>query len=310
MDEKKLYAAPMEGLSTYLWRQVHRALFGGADKYYTPFLSPNANLCFQPRELLEITQGEEDLVPQLLANRGEYFLWAGRELRALGFREINLNLGCPSATVTAKRKGSGMLGDLDALERILDEVFAGLPGMRLSIKTRIGRYDPAEWEAILRLFEKYSLWELTVHPRVQKEFYKGRAHRDVFLATAEKTALPLVYNGDVTAPADEALTWGCPVMLGRGLMADPALLRRCRGGPPASRRELREYHDRLLAAYTETLFGDTPVLHKMRLLWSYLGASFPGSERYVRAICKAKDLSAYRTAAEAILTGCPLRDGS
>ena len=212
--------------------------------------------------------------------------------------------------MTAKRKGSGMLGDLTALEQLLDEVFTGLPGMRLSIKTRIGRYDPAEWEAILRLFEKYPLWELTVHPRVQKEFYKGRAHRDVFLATAEKTALPLVYNGDVTAPADEALTWGCPVMLGRGLMADPALLRRCRGGPPASRRELREYHDRLLAAYTETLFGDTPVLHKMRLLWSYLGASFSGSERYVRAICKARDLSAYRAAAEAILTGCPLENGA
>ena len=306
MVDIKLYAAPMEGITTYLWRQVHRELFGGAEKYYTPFISPNGNFTFQHRELEEISREEEELVPQLLANRGEYFVWAGKELAARGFREVNLNLGCPSATVVAKHKGSGMFSDLASLERTLDETFNGLPNMNISVKTRVGRYSTEEWPAILELYNRYPISELTVHPRVQKEFYQGRAHRELFVYTREHTAIPLVYNGDVTDPSDEALGWGCPVMLGRGMVMDPALFRRIRGGAPATRQELREYHDRLLALYAQTFSGDVPVLHKMRLLWTYLGQSFAGSDRYLRAVYKAGNMTSYLSAARAILENCPL----
>ena len=163
MVDIKLYAAPMEGLTTCWWRQAHRVLFGGADKYFTPFLSPNANLCFQQKELDEI-QGEADTVPQLLTNRGDHFLWAARELYRRGYREVNFNLGCPSGTVTAKRKGAGLLAYPEELERCLGEIFDGLPEMRVSVKTRIGKNDPAEWEALLALYEKYPISELIVHP--------------------------------------------------------------------------------------------------------------------------------------------------
>jgi len=308
MNEQRLYAAPMEGITTYLWRRVHREVFGGADKYYTPFLSPNGNFSFQHRELLEITQQEEDLAPQLIANRGEYFVWAGRELQKLGFTEVNLNLGCPSATVVAKHKGSGMLSDLKTLEQTLDETFAGLPGMKISVKTRIGRYSTDEWPAILELFNRYPIAELTVHPRIQKEFYQGRAHRELFDYAREHTQIPLVYNGDVLSPSDPMLQKDVPVMLGRGLVTDPSLARRIRGGKPATRQELAEYHDRLLDGYQESLSGDVPVLHKMRLIWTYLSASFAGSERYLRTIYKAKSLTSYLQAAQAILTGCPLEN--
>ena len=79
MVDIKLYAAPMEGLTTYIWRRAQRDIFGGMDKYFTPFLSPNGNLTFQQKELDEVTQGERDTVPQLLTNRGAYFVWAARE---------------------------------------------------------------------------------------------------------------------------------------------------------------------------------------------------------------------------------------
>lgn len=308
MVDIKLYAAPMEGITTYVWRQVHRELFGGAEKYYTPFISPNGNFSFQSKELAEISRGEEDLVPQLLANRGEYFVWAGKELAARGFREINLNLGCPSATVVAKHKGSGMLSDLESLERTLDETFNGLHDMKISIKTRVGRYSAEEWPAILELLNRYPIAELTVHPRIQKEFYQGRAHRELFAYTAEHTAIPLVYNGDVLSPDDPALQGTCPVMIGRGMVMDPALLRRCHGGPAATRQELTDYHDRLLEAYRATLSGDVPVLHRMRLLWTYLSQCFEGSERYLRSIYKAKNLAAYLPAARAILGNCPFNE--
>ena len=147
----KLYAAPMEGLTGYLWRQVHAALFGPADKYFTPFLSPNATRTFQRKELDEIDPAHNAglyVVPQLLTNRAEHFLWAAGELYARGYREINFNLGCPAGTVAAKRKGSGLLAYPQELDHCLEEIFAGLPrGMSVSVKTRIGKNDPAEWPA-------------------------------------------------------------------------------------------------------------------------------------------------------------------
>ena len=233
MADITLYAAPMEGLTTYLWRQAHRTIFGGVDKYFTPFLSPNANLCFQRKELDEI-QGEPDTVPQLLTNRGDHFVWAARELQARGYGEVNFNLGCPSGTVTAKRKGSGLLAYPEELERCLDEIFDSLPDMRVSIKTRIGKNDPEEWEALLALYGHYPIHELIVHPRIQKEFYKGTVHQDAFDRALAVYPGRLVYNGDLFTAADAAFQGRYPqvdtVMVGRGLMADPALGRRLRGG--------------------------------------------------------------------------------
>ena len=259
----KLYAAPMEGLTGYLWRQVHAELFGPADKYFTPFLSPNATCTFQRKELDEIDPEHNrglNVVPQLLTNRAEHFLWAARELHDRGFREVNFNLGCPAGTVAAKRKGAGLLAYPQELDRCLEEIFAGLPrGMTVSVKTRIGKNDPGEWPGLLEIYRRYPLAELIVHPRLQKEFYKGTPHREAFSTVSGPW--PVVYNGDIwTAEDAAALSRDFPgtdaVMLGRGLMRDPSLLRQLRGGPAASVREVRTYHDRLLDAQ--------PLLHRQR----------------------------------------------
>ena len=127
---QEYYAAPMEGLTGWRWRQVQSELFGGADRYYTPFLSPNANFEFQTKELQEIDpEHNRDLfvVPQILTNRPEYFVWAAKECQSRGYSEVNLNLGCPSGTVTAKNKGAGLLREKDILRALLDGIFNGLP---------------------------------------------------------------------------------------------------------------------------------------------------------------------------------------
>lgn len=315
MVDIKLYAAPMEGLTGYIWRRAQREMFGGVDKYFTPFLSPNGNLTFQRKELDEVTQEERDTVPQLLTNRGDYFVWAARELYAMGYREVNFNLGCPSGTVTAKHKGAGLLAYPEELERCLDEIFGTLPEMRVSIKTRIGKNDPAEWPRLLDIYARYPVAELIVHPRLQKEFYRGVVHRDAFdAALARRQEVP-VYNGDLFTAADVAAF--CrqypqvdAVMVGRGLMADPALGRRLRGGAPASRQELTAFHDRLLADYRQRLSGDTPVLHRMRELWNYLSGSFERTERELKAIRKAKTVAEYLPAAQRLLRDCPLRENA
>lgn len=306
MVDVKLYAAPMEGLTTYIWRDAHRAIFGGADKYFTPFLSPNGTLTFQRKELDEIGQGETDTVPQLLTNKGEYFLWAAGELAARGYQEVNFNLGCPSGTVTAKHKGSGLLSYPDELRWCLDAIYGGLPDMAVSLKTRVGRYDTAEWEALLALYGQYPVSELIVHPRVQKEFYRGSVHMDAFELALSRWKDAPVYNGDLTTV--EGVEDFCrrypqvqAVMVGRGLMADPALFRRLRGGEKATRQELADFHHRLLEGYRQRLDGDTPVLHKMRELWTYFSLRFVDPERPLRDIRKARSVVAYESAARELL---------
>ncbi|MBE6989578.1 MAG: tRNA-dihydrouridine synthase family protein [Ruminococcaceae bacterium] len=304
--DRVCYAAPLEGLTTWLWRRVHHDIFGGADKYFTPFLSPNANRSFQTKELREISRnGGLPVVPQLLTARADHFIWAARTLADMGYEQVDLNAGCPAGTVTAKHKGAGLLIRPDELDALLEGVFTALPDMRISVKTRIGGRSDDEWPALLAIYDRYPIHELTVHPRVQRDFYSGTARRAVFDWTRRHTSLPLVYNGDVAAPDDPAFDAGL-VMAGRGLMADPALLRRARGGPPASRQELIAFHDALAGGY-EAELGDQPALHRLWELWAYLVRAFPGAEPYLKRMRKCRSLAEYRPLARTVLTGLPLR---
>lgn len=302
----ELYAAPMEGLTGWRWRQVHRQIFGGADLYFTPFLSPNANCNFQTKEKEEIDPVLNEglpLVPQILTNQPEYFLWAAEECRRRGYFHVNLNLGCPSGTVTGKKKGSGLLREEPLLRALLDGIFAGLPGeMQVSVKTRTGWDNDENWPRLLELFGDYPIARLIVHPRLRTQFYKGEADRVLFEWTAGHTALPLCYNGDLTTPEElcamSARYPDCPLMVGRGLMADPALLRRAKGGPAATVEELHSFHDRLYGLYRRDFSGDVPVLHHMREMWNHLSQPFQDTDELLRRVRKARSCHEYEQAVE------------
>ncbi len=303
--DKHFYAAPMEGMTTWLWRQVHHRIFGGADKYFTPFLSPNATRTFQVKERREVACNEGlNVVPQLLTNDADYFVWAVKALEDMGYGEFNFNLGCPSGTVAAKHKGSGLLGYPDELKRCLDGIFDALPGRRISVKTRIGRHGDGEWPDLLAIFDRYPIHELIVHPRVGKDMYRGQARREVFAWTRRHTALPLVYNGDIWT-AEDAAAWDVSVMTGRGLIADPALLRRAKGGAAAGRAELREYLGALADGYAAAV-GEDAALHRMWELWLYLSGSFRGAEDALKKMRKCRRLADYRAIAEAVVDRCEL----
>ena len=301
----KHYAAPLEGMTNDLWRRIHADTFGGADRYFTPFVSPNATCKFQTKELNELQHNEGlPVIPQILTNSAQHFLWAAREMADMGYAEVNFNLGCPSGTVVAKRKGSGLLIYPEDLQRILEEIFAGLPrGMKLSVKTRIGKEREEEWQKLLEIYKMFPLSELIVHPRVQKEFYRGRARREVMADTLATAPWPVCYNGDIFAPETAAAVQReypalDAVMVGRGLMADPSLLRRIKGGCAATRQELRDYHDALWAAYRARLGGDLNAIYRMRELWNYLSGSFEDTEKFLKSVRKAKTGSEYLSAVE------------
>ena len=304
--------APMEGVTDAVHRRVHHRLFGGVEQYYIPFITPSVHRVFTTRDLRAIAPGNNagvPCIPQLLTRDAELFLWAAQELADLGYGEVNLNTGCPSGTVTAKGRGSGMLRDLDALRAFLDAIFAASP-LPVSIKTRIGFNDPAEWPAILAVFRDYPVKELTIHPRTRQEFYKGGVHMDCFALAAE-SGLPLTFNGNLFSPADctELLAQypDMPLMIGRGLVANPALGRQLHGGPAATHDELRAYHDALLAEYSREYPVDT-VHSRMREHMKYLSCCFADSHKALKAIRKSTPKT-YPEAA-AMLFSLPLAENA
>lgn len=312
----RFYFAPMEGITDHIFRSVHHRHFPGADKYYTPFFSPTADGRFPPRDRRdfapEVNQGLR-VIPQLLTKRAADFLWAAKALADLGFEEINLNLGCPSGTVTAKGKGSGLLDHLEDLERLLDGIFEAPPAA-ISIKTRLGRRDPEEFPRLLELFNRYPIHELTVHCRVGEDFYKKPARPGAFALALQESRSPVCYNGDLfTTRNVRALLERYPqppaLMLGRGAVADPALFRRLKGGEGPTREELTEYADDLFESYSAAFGSPRSALGRMKEIWFYLSCLFENAEPHMKKLRKTTDPAEYRTVAGRILGECPLRSG-
>ena len=193
------YFAPLEGLTDSVFRRLHHKYFPGVDRYYTPFFSPTIHRALTAREARELPPADSlgvTVVPQLLTKAAEDFVWMAGVCKDLGYGEVNLNLGCPSGTVTAKGKGSGMLRDLESLDRFLEEIFAGsvLP---ISVKTRIGYADAGEFPAIMEVLNRYPVKELTVHPRVRTAFYKGSVDMAAFRHALHVSKAPVCFNGDL-----------------------------------------------------------------------------------------------------------------
>ena len=186
--------APLDGITKVVFRQVYHRMFGGADRYFIPFFSPTDQHILTKRDQRELDPAANaglPVVPQVMTCRAPDFLWAAEIVADMGYTEVNLNLGCPSGTVTAKGKGAGFLAKPEELERFFDEVFAAVK-LPVSIKTRLGVKEPEEFERLLDIYNRYPIACLTIHPRVQKQFYKGTVHRDWFAWAAERSRNPPV----------------------------------------------------------------------------------------------------------------------
>ena len=309
----RYYCAPMEGLTGRIYRAAHRRHFPGVDKYFMPFVSPTQNHRFTARERHELDPEQpwnRDAVPQLLTRNAEDFLWAAGELAGLGYGEVNLNLGCPSGTVVAKGKGSGFLAFPQELERFLDTVFRA-PPLGVSIKTRLGRDAPEEFSALLDIYNRYPILELTIHPRIQKDFYRHPARRAEFAAALPLCRVPVCYNGDLFTAGDcRALSAQFPrleaAMLGRGLMADPALISKAKGGPGADRDTLIAFHNDLYRAYCEAFGSPRNAIMRMKELWSYHLRLFSGPDAYAKKLRKATQPSEYEALVAALFRDLPL----
>jgi len=304
----RYYLAPLEGITRYIMRNAYHRHFRPMDKYFAPFISPTQNLSFKHRELSDVLPENNQalpLVPQLLTNRSEAFLWAAKELAEMGYEEVNLNLGCPSRTVVSRRRGAGFLTDPEELERFLEEVFDHWDG-KVSIKTRLGMRDPEEWSRLIQIYNRFPLTELIVHPRLQTDYYKGVPDWEAYGQALRECKHPLCYNGDIFVPEDqkkllEVFPQTDAIMLGRGILCNPGLLDTIEDGSMPSVQELKAYLEEICEGYAEIFSGETNVLFKMKELWCYLLFLFPEDAKLAKKIKKADSLAEYREAVDMLL---------
>lgn len=301
------YLAPMEGITTYIYRNAYNRYFGGIDRYFTPFIASKKMNSREINEILPEHNEGMDVVPQILTNRAEEFLQIAEQIADFGYQTVNLNLGCPSGTVTARKRGAGFLGVPELLDEFLYTIFEKSP-LKISIKTRIGVATEEEWNRILEIYRKYPIEELIIHPRLQQEQYQGKPHKCAYQKAQMMLQIPLCYNGDIHSSEDfAALVSEFPeisrVMLGRGILKDPYLVRRLRGDKDIvpDKSTLQAFHDKLFEDYTERMSGETPVLYKMKDLWTYLSQSFTNPEKYLKKIRKANTFADYKAAVGSLL---------
>lgn len=310
----RYYLAPLEGITTHIFRNAYHKYFTSMDKYFTPFLVPHTKKGFSKKELGEILPEHNEglyLVPQILSNDAEGFLRTVKKLQQFGYREVNLNLGCPSKTVVSKYRGSGFLAKPEELVKFLDRIYSGTD-VSISIKTRAGKDSYEEFGRLLEIYNRYPVKELIIHPRVQQDFYKNVPNLTVFEEAMKESGNPLCYNGDIFKPSDyEKIAEKFPevpaVMLGRGIVGNPGLLGEIQGKGPMDVQKFRAFHDKILEDYHALDFGDKNVLFKMKEIWCYLGTLFPDGKKELKRVKKAEHMKDYEFAVDMLFANYSVR---
>ena len=333
--------APMEGITGYVYRNAYIRYFGGMERYYTPFIAstglnhkelndvvPEHNAAFVLGLEQEVGQERRRprLIPQILTNRAEDFLIIADRLGQMGYSHVNLNLGCPAGTVASRGRGAGFLQYPERLDSFLSEIY-GNCALNISIKTRIGVTDTAQWEELLCIYAKYPVEELIIHPRIQQDFYRHAIRWEGLEAALEHwertgCEIPLCYNGEIHSIAEyrnfrRRFPQINRIMLGRGVLKDPFLagrLRHWESGRQVSgdmgedfvcgrRRELLPaFHQELLEGYGIIMSGDRNTLFKMKELWTYFGESFSGKDKALKKIRKAGNMAQYEAAVREVFS--------
>ena len=305
----RYYFAPMEGLTDSIYRRLHHKYFPGVDRYYMPFLSPTIHRQLTHKEDRELPMADSvpfPAVPQVLTKVPEDFLWAAEVFRDRGYDEVNLNIGCPSGTVVSKGKGSGMLRNPSELDRFLEEIFSASP-LPVSVKTRLGLENSEEFPAILEVLNRYPIRELTIHPRVRKQFYDGTVDMDMFDYAVQNSTNPLCYNGDILSLQQaETLLQKYPqiqsVMIGRGLIADPGMLS---GGTDIA--ALEGFMNELMAVYEVEFGGSRNAIFRLKENWGFLHNRFEGCDKLWKRLRKTTDATEFKSISAEIFHTLPLK---
>jgi len=286
--------------------------FLGIDQYIAPYIRVNGKLEIKPsneHDILPANNRSLDLIPQIITKDADEFLFVAKFVHKLGYSELNWNLGCPYPMIAKKGMGSGLLSMPEKIDEILT-IICGETDIQISVKMRLGYESSQEIFHVLPVLEKYRLANITVHPRIGKQLYKGEVDLKAFDECLRQTSHKIFYNGDITSvqifrEMKERFPSINNWMIGRGLIADPflpAMIKADNPVYPKNRYEVfNSFHDALFSSYEEALSGRKHLLMKMYSFWEFFIQSFPLSSKYLKKIKKAQNLSMYTEVVKQII---------
>ncbi len=306
-----LLSSPLQGFTDFRFRNAQNKIFGGIDTFYSPYIRLNGKLVIKPsyeRDLLPENNLGLEVIPQIITNDADEFLFVAKYVQELGYKELNWNLGCPYPMVTKCGMGSGLISNPERINGILKKVHSE-SDIIVSMKMRLGYDTTEEILEVLPILDTYPIKNIAIHARIGKQLYKGGVHLDAFQQCIDNTRNKLYYNGDITSVAKfQEMQQRFPTidhwMIGRGLISDPFLPNMIRANSaeyPDNKMELfSKFHDTLYEIYSESLSGSTHILLKMYHLWEYFSTTFSNPHKVLKQIKKAQGIRNYEAAVAAI----------
>ena len=307
-----LLSSPLQGFTDFRFRNTFHKYFGGIDIFYSPYIRLNGKLAIKPayeKDILQKNNSVPELIPQIMTNNAEEFLFVAKYVQQLGYKELNWNLGCPYPMVTKRGMGSGLICEPIKINDILDKVHSE-SDITVSMKMRMGYEHSEEILDVFPILENYPIKNIAIHARIGKQLYKGGVDLNAFQRCIENTNHKIYYNGDITSVVKfNELRERFPTidhwMIGRGLIANPFLPSMIKNNTdtyPENRLEIfGKFHDTLFNEYEQALSGSSHVLIKMLHYWEYFSTNFNNPHKTLKKIKKAKNIAAYDKAVKEIL---------
>ena len=302
-----LLSSPLQGFTDFRFRNAQNKLFGGIDTFYSPYIRLNGKMVIKAsyeRDLLPENNLDLEVIPQVITNDADEFLFVAKYVRELGYKELNWNLGCPYPMVTKSGMGSGLISNPEKINNILHRAHTE-SDIIVSMKMRLGYENSEEILDVLPILDTYPIKNIAIHARIGKQLYKGGVNLDAFQLCVDNTKHKLYYNGDITSVAkfhemQERFPTIDHWMIGRGLISDPFLPNMIKNNTseyPTNKIELfSTFHNTLYAIYSESLSGSTHILLKMYHLWEYFSATFSNPHKVLKKIKKAQSIRNYEAA--------------
>ncbi|HDZ6363714.1 TPA: tRNA-dihydrouridine synthase [Staphylococcus aureus] len=223
--------APMEDVTDIVFRHVVSEA-ARPDVFFTEFTNTES-FCHPEgihsvRGRLTFSEDEQPMVAHIWGDKPEQFRETSIQLAKMGFKGIDLNMGCPVANVAKKGKGSGLILRPDVAAEIIQATKAG--GLPVSVKTRLGYYEIDEWKDWLKHVFEQDIANLSIHLRTRKEMSKVDAHWELIedIKNLRDEIAPntlLTINGDIPdrkTGLELAEKYGIDgVMIGRGIFHNP-----------------------------------------------------------------------------------------
>ncbi len=307
-----LLSSPLQGFTDFRFRNAFHHFFGGIDTFYAPYIRLDCKMIIKSsyqRDLNPENNTTLEVIPQVMTNDADEFLFVVKYIQALGYKELNWNLGCPYPMVTKQGMGSGLICNPEKINHILERAH-NETDVIVSMKMRMGYETPEEILDVFPILDNYPLKNIAIHARIGKQLYKGGVNLEAFQKCVESTKHKLYYNGDITSVAKfQEMQNRFPsidhFMIGRGLIADPFLPSMIKNNTteyPSNRWDIfREFHDTIYQQYDAALSGPTPIKMKMLGFWEYFSQSFSNPQKTYKKIKKAGNQKAYLQAVAEIL---------